>query len=282
MEVFLKKRSKNRIDKSVTCMFFFSNYEPVLLHVFCVSPRRQHGQAPNQALLQPQHLRAGQTVSGAAQIADVPSHKRGSRNTRQEAQCTWEWQLCKLRPDVWQHLNPSSSSLRPSFTVTASAPPPPLTFFSFSPFPPALSSSSNHPSFFLYCFRIEKVHVDFTCLIDIRRIWTLTATNLSVPFSFPLLLLFFFFFGQRMICPRSFQTIRLSFHRCNSGVGSDIHLCVYCAWSHLMAFQKAPWNLRVKRDHLNEPLINDPLMRHHVSCSINVFFYQEALAHFHS
>lgn len=65
---------------------FSSTYEPVLC-MCSVSTPPQHGQAPNQALLQPQHLCAGQTVSGAAQVADVPSHERGSRNARQEAQC---------------------------------------------------------------------------------------------------------------------------------------------------------------------------------------------------
>lgn len=91
---------------------FSQNYEPVLCMWF-VCPPRQHGQTPNQALLQPQHLCVGQTVSGAAQVADVPSHERGSRNARQEAQCAWEWQLCKLRRDVWQHLTPPPLSPSP-------------------------------------------------------------------------------------------------------------------------------------------------------------------------
>lgn len=78
----------------------FLNMSLFFLHVFCVSPPQQHGQAPNQALLQPEHLRAGQTVSGAAQAADIPPHERGSRNARQEAQRGRERQLCKLRRDV--------------------------------------------------------------------------------------------------------------------------------------------------------------------------------------
>lgn len=85
----------------------------------CVSPPQQHGQASNQALFQPQHLCLGQTVSGAAQVADISSHECGSRDARQEAQRSWERQLCKLRRDVWQHLTPSYSF----FSQPPSSPP---------------------------------------------------------------------------------------------------------------------------------------------------------------
>lgn len=89
------------------CGFYPHVYEPVLCMFVCVSPPQQHGQASNQALFQPQHLCLGQTVSGAAQVADISSHECGSRDARQEAQRSWERQLCKLRRDVWQHLTPS-------------------------------------------------------------------------------------------------------------------------------------------------------------------------------
>lgn len=95
------------------------------LHVFCLSPPQQHGQAPNQALLQPQHLCAGQTVSGAAQVADVPSHERGSGNARQEAQCARERQLCKLRRDVWQHLTAPRHPSAPLLPYISSSTPSP-------------------------------------------------------------------------------------------------------------------------------------------------------------
>ena len=163
-------------------------YEPVLCMCLCVSPPRQHGQAPNQALLQPQHLRVGQTVSGAAQVADVPSHERRSRDARQEAQCAWERQLCKLRRDIWQHLTPPHT-----FTFTAPPPPPPLSFSS----PSTTFSFQFLPSQFLDW----QVHVDFTCLVDMRRICPLTATP-PPPFLF---------WADNDLSP-SFQTIRISFH----------------------------------------------------------------------
>lgn len=160
----------------------FPKYEPVLCMCFFVCPLpQQHGQAPNQALLQPQHLCAGQTVSGAAQVADVPSHERGSRNARQEAQCAWERQLCKLRRDVWQHL--TAPHHHPSAPLL-----PLLHLFLL------LSSSSSPPSFPPLLFLGWQVHVDFTCLINMR-IWPLIATNFSVPF------LLVFFFGREWFVP---------------------------------------------------------------------------------
>ncbi len=167
------------------------------LHVFCVSPPRQHGKAPNQALLQPQHLCVGQTVSGAAQVADVPSHERGSRNARQEAQCAWERQLCKLRRDVWQHLTLPHP---PSAPLSLPSPLPFLflpIFLLPCPLPLLIPVSS-------LLFLDWQVHVDCTCLIDMRRIWPLTATNFSVIFSFPP-------FWQRMICPYHFRQSDLVF-----------------------------------------------------------------------
>lgn len=193
------------------------------LHVFCVSPPQQHGQAPNQALLQPQHLCVGQTVSGAAQVADVPSHERGSRNARQEAQCAWQRQLCKLRRDVWQHLTPRHPPLAPLLPLLN-------LFLSFSfPFPPPPSSSSLHPTFFFIVFGLESACWFY--LLDWHE-KNLTATNFSVLFSFP------FFW----------QTIRLSIHKCNSGAGSDIHLCVLCVES--FDGISSPWYLRIERERL--------------------------------
>lgn len=149
----VRERKENEIQRWSKCyLHVFPHLWACSLHVFCVSPPWQHGQANNQALLQPQHLCVGQTVSGAAQVADVPSHERGSRNARQEAQCAWERQLCKLRRDVWQDLtppHPPSAPLLPLLHLFL------LLFLSFSfPSPPPLSSSSPRPSFFLIVFAL--------------------------------------------------------------------------------------------------------------------------------
>lgn len=184
----------------------------------CVPPPRQHGQAPNQALLQPQHLCVGQTVSGAAQVADIPSHERGSRNARQEAQCAWERQLCKLRRDVWQHLTPLLI-LPPSLSAS------PL-FFPPSP----LSSPSPHPSFFFF---FGLASACWFYLLD----WHEKTLNCNQLFSSVSPIPPPFFLWQRMKWCYVRQS-DFNFHKCNSGAGSEnSSLCtVYgVIWWHFNA-----------------------------------------------